>query len=377
ALQPGEVLVDVAIEDDGLAAYRVGTEGFEVVFEPMDVATLAAPELVDVRQRQPMLLALVRTHAGLAQWATRVTSDWAHGRNLLLVPDGPLYNLPLHEIRIGDNPWHTRQPIGLLPCAAWLLRAARMQSRACLVAGNSAGDLHGAESECAAVANELGTTALTGARCSRAALETALQSGPLDIVHLAVHGRGDTQQGVRASLLLADGLDGTEWVPFEALAQRQWQANLVVLSGCSTGVSGPLHGHEMVSVARAALESGAASVLASLWPVADQAAAAFMVAFHESVAQQRRHGDCDLRMALDEARRSVLTQGLPPDEIGQPRDGRGVDPTARGTAVATSQAVAGDGLDAVAAFVLIGRPTLDRQGLPEEATPAGLAGRPD
>jgi CHAT domain-containing protein len=296
-----------------------------------------------------------------------VTSDWAHGRKLLLVPDGPLYNLPLHEIRVADRPWHDGQPISLLPCAAWLLRAAPLQSGACLVAGDSAGDLYGAEGECQDVAAALGTTALTGARCTRAALEAALQSGPLDVVHLAVHGRGDTQHGARASLLLADGLDGTEWVPFEALVQRRWQVNLVVLSGCSTGVAGPLHGHEMVSVARAALEAGAATVLASLWPVADQAAAAFMTAFHQSVAQQRRSGDCDLRVALDEARRAVSAQAMQPIEVGQPRDGRALIEAAPSAAVAAPEAQPGDASDAVAAFVLIGRPMLDRYQAPQGA----------
>ncbi len=367
ALLPGELLVDVAIEDDGLVAYRLAADGFDVVFEPMDIATLAAPELADLRQREHDLLTLARTHAGLTAWATRLVSGWAQGRKLLLVPDGPLNNLPLHEIHIAHQPWHDRQPIGLLPCAAWLLRAAPLQSEACLVAGNSGGDLGGAERECQVVAKELGTTALTGAHCTREALDAALQAGPLDIVHLAVHGRGDTQHGARASLLLADGLLGTEWVPFESLAQRRWQANLVVLSGCSTAVAGPLHGHEMVSIARAALESGAASVLASLWPVADHAAAAFMTAFQESVARQRRHGDCDLRVALDQARRSVSAQPMTSAEIGRRRDGRRQDEPALNMGVVAAEVSSDDGSDAVAAFVLIGRPTLDSRAGPQRA----------
>ncbi len=376
SLQPGELLVDVAIEDDGLAAYRLAVDGFDAVVEPMDIATLAAPELADLRQREHDLLALARSHAGLAAWATRVVSGWAQGRKLLLVPDGLLNNLPLHEIRIGHQPWHDGQLIGLLPCAAWLLRAAPLRSEACLVAGNSAGDLSGAEFECQAVARVLGTSALTGARCTRAALEAALQGGPLDIVHLAVHGRGDAQHGARASLLLADGLVGTEWVPFESLAQRSWQANLVVLSGCSTGVAGPLHGHEMVSVARAALEAGAASVLASLWPVADHAAAAFMTAFQQSVARQRRHGDCDLRVALEEARRSVSSQPMSSVEIGRRRDGRRRSEPALTLTIAAPEVRPGDASDAVAAFVLIGRTTLGRRGTPDDSRASALEGAP-
>ncbi|MEO8779534.1 MAG: CHAT domain-containing protein, partial [Rhodanobacter sp.] len=118
---------------------------------------------------------------------------------------------------------------------------------------------------------------------------------------------------------------------------------------------------------RAALEAGAASVLASLWPVADQAAATFMAAFHQSVARQRQTGDCDLRVALDEARRAVSAQAMHPVEVGRPRDGRALIEAAPGAAVAAPEAQSGDASDAVAAFVLMGRPTLDRHEAPPDA----------
>lgn len=392
ALPPGELLVDVAIEDDGVAAYLLSADGFDTLFEPMDVDSLATPELADLRQREAALLALARGHAGLAALAARIMARGARGRPLLLVPDGPLHNLPLHEIRIGGHPWHELQPIGLLPCAAWLQRVPPWPASTCLVAGDSAGDLRGAEAECRSVAHELGASAFTGERCTREAIEAALAAGPLDIVHLAVHGRGDAQRGARASLLLADGLGGTTWVPFEALVQRPWRANLVVLSGCSTGVAGPLHGHEMVSVARAALEAGAGSVLASLWPVDDQIAAAFMVALHASLAGQRRRADGDLRVAIDEARQRIEvpvptaadgggrrdghpTRGLtatapqvaPGSESDETLAARPVTPTPASPTTVPLRGTAAP-LDAVAAFVLVGRPTLPRRAEPASQT---------
>lgn len=78
------------------------------------------------------------------------------------------------------------------------MRTAATDMRAPPVAGNSAGDLAGAEDECRAIAPALGTSALTGMQCTRAAIDAALQTGPLDIMHLALHGRGDVQRGAPA-----------------------------------------------------------------------------------------------------------------------------------------------------------------------------------
>ena len=107
--------------------------------------------------------------------------------------------------------------------------------------------------------------------------------GTARLVHLAVHGRGDTRRGPRGSLAFSDARGGTEWVPFEQLAALPWSAELVVFSGCSTAVAGPRFGHELVSVARAAAERGAATVLACLWPVGDEPASALMTAFYREL----------------------------------------------------------------------------------------------
>lgn len=350
ALRPGELLVDVAIEDDGLVAYRIGAESFDAVFEPMAIAELAAPEMSDVVQRERRLLDVARCHAPLAAWAARVQQGCAAGTCLCIVPDGPLHHLPLHEIRIQGRPWYRHHAQSLLPCAAWLLRAQPYGAAACFVAGNSAQDLPGAEGECRAVAATLGATAHTGAACTSDALQAALRGGMLDIVHLALHGRGDAARGVRASLLFADGFGSVQWVPFEALARGEpWRVNLVVFSGCSTGVAGPLLGHEMVSVARAALEAGAASVLACLWPVNDSLAAAFMTRFHTALAERRVHGEADLREIVDTVRAGLETD-CPLDAAAHRRDGR--------THALAAAGDAGTGAVDGAPFVLLGLPRL-------------------
>jgi CHAT domain-containing protein len=235
-----------------------------------------------------------------------------------------LHNLPLHTVPLGGQPWCERRAIGYLSCAGALSFPRVAASGApVFIAGNSRRDLPGAEAECQAIANLYNVRALTGADCTRAALEAALASGPLDIVHLAVHGRGNPLRGGQASLLLADETGDVAWTDLDALTCKPWRVNLVVLSGCSTGLGGLRYGHQLISVAGRILEAGADAVVASLWPVGDDAAHRAMIAFHTALLQARRSG-ADLRCALDVARATLRDPAAA--NIHKLRDGRDFAP---------------------------------------------------
>jgi len=61
-----------------------------------------------------------------------------------------------------------------------------------------------------------------------------------------------------------------------------FQADLVVLSACSTALGKPLRGDGMLSFTRAFLTAGAARVLVTLWDVDDPATADLMIRFYEA-----------------------------------------------------------------------------------------------
>jgi CHAT domain-containing protein len=69
------------------------------------------------------------------------------------------------------------------------------------------------------------------------------------------------------------------------------RASLVVLSGCESGVDQIDGGDELVGFPRAFLYAGAASVLATLWRVDDEASAALMQSFYRHL----RAGDTPSR----------------------------------------------------------------------------------
>jgi CHAT domain-containing protein/tetratricopeptide (TPR) repeat protein len=326
--KPTTTFVDITATDGGLRAYLVDQAGLRCVDVSGDVTALRRPQWGDVDARVAEVIALVAHSPLLAELASTITNALEPDSTVLIAVDDDLANLPLHAIPIGDRPWCDVVSIGRIP-AAGVLRFTlpnRSWSDHSVVAGNSKGDLPGAQQECEVVADLLGAELLVGDECTLAGISDALKSAPtrLDVVHLAVHGRADPRRGGRSSLLFAG--DPPTWVLFEALAAVPWDANLIVFSGCSTAVGGPREGAGLYGVAQAAAERGATTVIASLWPVSDTAADIFMEAFYTALSARRGSGPIDLRELMDHAR-TVLRQTTLGDLRAVRRDNRDlVDP---------------------------------------------------
>jgi len=323
------VLVDLAVERDRLIAYLVGDGAVRAIQVAGDLTILATAEGGDTQEREARVVGLCLQERLLSDLAEAVTAAVPEKRRLLIVPDQSLYNLPLHAIPVRGRPWCEHFSIGYLPAAGALRFAPvrRPPVGRSLVAGDSRGDLPHAAEECREVAAVLGSIPLIGPQCTRVAMENELRAGELDVVHLALHGRGDVRRGGRASLLLADGTGGTAWVSFDELAALPWWAELVVFSGCSTAVAGPRQGHELVGVARAAAERGAAAVIACLWPVGDEATKIFMTQLYKELTARRAVGPVDLRVVLDDARNALRAWVRAASAAGvQRRDGRSMRP---------------------------------------------------
>jgi tetratricopeptide (TPR) repeat protein len=353
------VIVDVAMVRSGIMAFLVG-QGTCTALHPISTPTrwLEHAFKGDVGERDARVVEACLHDPTLATFIAAIDSRLPPGASVLLVPAGPLDNLPLDLVPIGGRPWGASRSISLLPAAGLVTAfagATGSRPTHSLVAGDSDGTLPGAEQECIEVAAALATEPLLGPDCTFEAVASALSGDRLDIIHLAVHGRGDSTRGGRAALRFAAPGSAT-WVPFDELLALGLNAELVVLSGCSTALSGPVHGQGAVSAAQAAIEAGAGAVIGCLWPVEDQAAATFATALYKALVPAWSAGPADLRQAMASARQAV--QGVPasmaPDRIAVRRDGRrnlSPEPTA-----AADPAV-GDALR-WAPFVLVGDPVL-------------------
>src|SRR5713101_4740225 len=138
------------------------------------------------------------------------------------------------------------------------------------------------------------------------ATETAFKSEPLSdfkIVHIAAHGFSDTQFPERSGLVLGvdpnsrdDGL-----LQVREIIRLHFNADLVTLSACNTGV-GKLQGEEgITNLVDAFLVSGAKAVVASLWSADDTYTSALMERFYTHIAEGQdkaaalRHAKIDLQ----------------------------------------------------------------------------------
>ncbi|MFL6417153.1 MAG: CHAT domain-containing protein [Bryobacteraceae bacterium] len=105
-------------------------------------------------------------------------------------------------------------------------------------------------------------------------------------VHFATHGILDERLPLNSALVLTipdavEGRDNGLLQAWEIFDQVRMDANLVVLSGCRTGLGEELSGEGLVGLTRAFQYAGAHSVLASLWSVDDRRTAQLMKCFYQ------------------------------------------------------------------------------------------------
>ncbi len=174
-------------------------------------------------------------------------------------------------------------------------------------------------------------TSLVGPRASEEELahlaETRAFRG-FDTIHLATHALVDDEAPDRSALVLSRAIlpDPLEVAVtgariFDGLVTaeeivREWEldANLVVLSGCQTGLGRKVAGEGYIGLAQAFLQAGARSVLVSLWRVEDEATALLMARFYENLVgdyegdRGGRSGEAMTKAtALQEAKRWLRT----------------------------------------------------------------------
>jgi CHAT domain-containing protein len=233
---------------------------------------------------------------------------------LIVVPDDDLHRLPFAALRAaaGESPLVCRYQIAVVPSATLWARwrttpppppAARPAlvladppppSPAVLAAFHGEGielpaaALPGARREARDVLRYLGWSSerRIGTEVSAAALlRPPDRLRQFALVHFATHSIVDERDPERSGIWLAPapGFRGLLQAP--AIAGLRCDGRLVVLSTCS-GNGGPLlHGEGVMSLARAFFEAHARTVVASLWPIADDDAETLLRGFYRHLGQ--------------------------------------------------------------------------------------------
>jgi len=121
------------------------------------------------------------------------------------------------------------------------------------------------------------------------------------ILHFATHGVLDSQHpelsGIVLSLLDSKGEPTDGFLRLNQIYNMKLPVELVVLSGCKTGLGKEIKGEGLVGLTRGFMYAGAPRVVVSLWDVNDAGTAELMKLFYQAMLKQNARPAEALRAA--------------------------------------------------------------------------------
>jgi len=145
------------------------------------------------------------------------------------------------------------------------------------------------------------TRSLAGFAANRGAL-IGTDLSMFRILHFSTHAIVDENRpelsGIALSGVDETGAPSDPMVRLQDIYSLRLDADLVVLSACSTGIGKEFRGEGLVSLNNAFLSAGSRSVVASLWKVEDSATKDLMADFYASIAAGARPSEALRRAQL-------------------------------------------------------------------------------
>ena len=237
--------------------------------------------------------------------------------HLVLIPEGPLYSLPLDVLRPrADAPrLLDRFAVSVVPSAAlWLAWRGRTHPPprpGVLVLADPAFDpsaglprLPGARREAAAI-----EAVRPDARVleDEAATEGAFDASDAPVLHLAAHAVLDYTFPEQSAILLAPDAEHDGRLQVGEIVHLDLHDRVVVLSACESAGGRLVESEGPLGLARAFFQAGSPTVVGSLWPLSDTEAEAFFRLVYERLSR----GDC-VQDAVAAARRARRDAGADP-----------------------------------------------------------------
>ncbi len=290
--------------------------GDELEFEVNEAIKLIGPR----SQRQSLHTSRKRQKEALAKIAARIFgghfSTLARYRHILVIPDGPLANLPLstlvypqsqnwfvesHNIyyapslsvlaKLRTQPQKPRQQQGTKALVVTDPDYANTVDPRLKVSGLPR--LWYSQREAETLDALLPDSTIIN---QRRATKKHILGHPLaqySVLHFAAHGYSHPSDAKLSSLYLSTGETDTEgeaYISAAEIADLTLRADLVTLSACDTALGKYIAGDGILGLSRAFFHAGSARVLASLWPVNDRATAELMRRFYQAMFGETRLG---------------------------------------------------------------------------------------
>ena len=231
------------------------------------------------------------------------------GSKLIIAPHGVLHYLPFVALMDGDQYLIDRFSLRLIPSAGTLVylkndhpaKTGKLLALGNPDLGNARFDLPNAQIEAVNVAALFpASRALVRADASKTAIKE-LGNG-FSILHFATHGKFNTDDPLSSGLYLAKGNETDGVLTVGDLYTLRWDADLVTLSACETGLGKVANGDDVIGLIRGFLYAGARSIVASLWEVDDAATEQLMVSFYRNLETHDKRES--LRLAQIETRKT-------------------------------------------------------------------------
>jgi CHAT domain-containing protein len=232
------------------------------------------------------------------------------GQRLIVVPHGALHYLPFQALRIEGQYLIERHPMSTAPSISVAAQLAQRTPRAAasLTAfGNprvsDAYELPGAAREVAEVSRLFTrNTVYTGIQATKTQFLSTVASAPL--LHIAAHAQVDLVDPLYSKILLANENGKQSFLEArEVLDTNMQRTALVTLSACESGLGRIAQGDEVQGFTRSFLSAGVSALIASLWPVSDDAAELLMRTMYGELAR-----GVDVQRAMQAGQVAVLTQ---------------------------------------------------------------------
>jgi CHAT domain-containing protein len=290
-LRPDEAVLEYHAVDDQLVVWLIRKTSFTARTLPVAEADLGVE--VDGFRRSIIERRRDVNTRGQALYAKLIAgSELGDAKRLFVVPHGPLHYMPFQALHDGNAYLIEKVSVAVWPSASVgsLLWARPQRNINTLVAfGNPATTenvpLPGAEREVAEVAALFKDKQVYIQR--DATKPTFKQKANLSaVLHVAAHAEVDEVDPLFSRILLAS--DGSERGLLEArevYGLNLKDVSLVTLSACESGLGKVVNGDEIVGFTRSFLSAGVSSLVASLWPVADDSTEALMGTMYKSMTQ--------------------------------------------------------------------------------------------
>lgn len=211
-------------------------------------------------------------------------------QRLIIVPHGVLHYVPFNALGEGRSMVIDRWTVSYLPSASVMkyIPTPRAVGQADLLAiGNpDLGEPRLALKYAQREAEEVGqafpkSTVLIGRQATKS--EFIRIAPAYRYLHLATHGLFNPQSPLQSGIFLAGPSLQKGELTVGDIYDLHLNAELVTLSACETGLGKVNFGDDVVGLTESFLYAGARSIVASLWPVDDQATLDLMLAFYQNL----------------------------------------------------------------------------------------------